>query len=105
MTTTAAHTPSPAPHASAEQTVFFGIPLKARATAKNWEWTVRDFNRTLASIYNQTNPNFVCGADGIVLHATYEVTGGSRKAQSFLKRRAAWVHGRTFTLGMTTSDA
>jgi hypothetical protein len=26
--------------------------------SKNWDWTVRDFNRTLASIYNQTNPNF-----------------------------------------------
>jgi hypothetical protein len=51
-------TPQKPQHISAEQTVFFGIPLKARATAKNWDWTVRDFNRTLASVYNQTNPNF-----------------------------------------------
>jgi len=52
------HTDPQAPHAPAAQTVFFGIPLKARAVSKNWDWTVRDFNRTLASIYNQTNPNF-----------------------------------------------
>src|SRR5206468_12634497 len=51
-------TPQKPQHISAEQTVFFGIPLKARATAKNWDWTVRDFNRSLASIYNQINPNF-----------------------------------------------
>ncbi|HXV24965.1 MAG TPA: glycosyltransferase family A protein, partial [Alphaproteobacteria bacterium] len=51
--------PRPRPTtADPAQTVFFGIPLKARATAKNWDWTVRDINRTLASIYNQTNPNF-----------------------------------------------
>jgi hypothetical protein len=38
--------------------VYFGMPLKARRTAKNWSQTVLDFNRTLASIYSQTNPNF-----------------------------------------------
>jgi hypothetical protein len=46
------------PQATQPQTLFFGIPLKARSVAQNWDWTVRDFNRTLASIYNQTNPNF-----------------------------------------------
>ena len=40
------------------QALYFGIPLKARNTASNWSVTLRDFNRTLASIYNQTNPNF-----------------------------------------------
>lgn len=50
---------SPLVYRSSEpQTVYFGIPLKARSAARNWEWTVRDFNRTLASIYNQTNSNF-----------------------------------------------
>lgn len=58
MTATVSQKPLPEPQPAAAQTVFFGIPLKARATAKNWDWTVRDFNRTLASIYNQTNQNF-----------------------------------------------
>jgi hypothetical protein len=58
MTNANPHTGPQAQHAPAAQTVFFGIPLKARAVSKNWDWTVRDFNRTLASIYNQTNPNF-----------------------------------------------
>ena len=47
-----------APVSSAMNVVFFGIALKARATAKSWALVVRDFNRTLASIYNQSNPNF-----------------------------------------------
>jgi hypothetical protein len=58
MTNANPYTGPQGPHAPAAQTVFFGIPLKARAVSKNWDWTVRDFNRTLASIYNQTNPNF-----------------------------------------------
>jgi hypothetical protein len=58
MTEAASFSPTQAPPADPTRTVFFGIPLKARVTARNWSNTVRDFNRTLASIYNQTNPNF-----------------------------------------------
>lgn len=53
MTKAQPHMAPPAPQPSAAETVFFGIPLKARATAKNWDWTVRDFNRTLADGFRQ----------------------------------------------------
>ncbi|HSD35560.1 MAG TPA: glycosyltransferase family A protein, partial [Alphaproteobacteria bacterium] len=58
MTETASFPPVQAPLADPARTVFFGIPLRARATAIDWSKTCRDFSRTLASIYNQSNPNF-----------------------------------------------
>ena len=58
MTEAASFSPTQAPPADPTRTVFFGIPLKARVTARDWTTTVRDFNRTLASIYNQTIPHF-----------------------------------------------
>ena len=58
MTTSEPLTAPILPQATQPQTLCFGIPLKARSVAQNWDWTVRDFNRTLASIYNQSNPNF-----------------------------------------------
>jgi hypothetical protein len=93
MTNVNPHTGPQAPHASAAQTVFFGIPLKARAVSKNWDWTVRDFNRTLASIYNQTNPNFRVLVGCHDLPALSPPTGQTTKGLSktligFLKRKA-----------------
>lgn len=38
--------------------IYFGIPLRSRGASKNWENVCRLFNRTLASVYNQTDPNF-----------------------------------------------
>ena len=38
--------------------ITFAVPLKAKAVSRDWEQVTRIFNRTLASIYNQTDPNF-----------------------------------------------
>lgn len=38
--------------------IYFGVTLRSRASARNWENVVRDFNRTLRSIYRQTDPEF-----------------------------------------------
>lgn len=38
--------------------IYFGIPLRSKAVSKNWPQVVRVFNRTLHSIYSQTDPNF-----------------------------------------------
>ena len=38
--------------------IYFGIPLRSKATSKNWENVSKFFNRTLWSVYNQTDPNF-----------------------------------------------
>ena len=36
----------------------FGIPLKSRRIAKDWDDTLRIFRRTLVSVLRQTNPDF-----------------------------------------------
>jgi len=38
--------------------IFFGIPLRSKAASKNWENVTRVFNRTLNSVYSQTDPDF-----------------------------------------------
>lgn len=38
--------------------IYFVIPLRSKAAAKNWERVTKDFNRTLRSCYNQTSPEF-----------------------------------------------
>lgn len=38
--------------------IYFLIPLRSKAASKNWEEVSRVFNRTLASVYNQTDPDF-----------------------------------------------
>ncbi len=40
--------------------IIFAIPLRAKATTKNWDFCVERFNATIQSIFNQTNPNFKC---------------------------------------------
>lgn len=38
--------------------IYFGIPLRSRETAKHWDLVTEFFNRTLWSVYNQTDPDF-----------------------------------------------
>lgn len=38
--------------------IYFCIPLRSRAASKNWEDVTRVFNRTLNSVYSQTDPDF-----------------------------------------------
>ena len=38
--------------------IYFGIPLRSQKTAKDWDTVVRVFNRTLRSVYRQTDPDF-----------------------------------------------
>lgn len=38
--------------------ICFGIPLRAREASNDWKNVTRVFNRTLESIYRQTNPDF-----------------------------------------------
>lgn len=38
--------------------IFFGIPLRSKASSQNWENVTKVFNRTLNSVYSQTDPNF-----------------------------------------------
>jgi len=38
--------------------IYFGIPLRSKASSNNWEQVCMLFNRTLWSVYNQTKPNF-----------------------------------------------
>lgn len=38
--------------------IYFGIPLRSKAASHNWENVCMMFNRTLWSVYNQTDPNF-----------------------------------------------
>lgn len=38
--------------------IYFGVTLRSRASAKNWDNVEKDFNRTLHSLYNQTAPDF-----------------------------------------------
>ncbi len=38
--------------------LYFGIPLRSKATSKNWDNVTTFFNRTLWSVYNQTDPDF-----------------------------------------------
>lgn len=40
--------------------VIFAIPLRAKETAKEWENVLARFQKTIKSIFNQTNPNFRC---------------------------------------------
>lgn len=40
--------------------IVFAIPLRAKETSKNWTSCVKNFNRTLRSVFNQTNPDFRC---------------------------------------------
>jgi hypothetical protein len=44
----------------------FGIPLISRRAARDWPMIERLFNATLASLYNQTDPNFrvIVASDG-----------------------------------------
>lgn len=37
---------------------YFGIPLRSKAASNNWDKVTLFFNRTLWSVYNQTDPNF-----------------------------------------------
>ena len=38
--------------------IFFGIPLRSRDTANDWDKVSLFFNRTLWSVYRQTDPDF-----------------------------------------------
>lgn len=38
--------------------MYFGVPLKSRAASNDWGSVEQVFNRTLNSIYSQTDPNF-----------------------------------------------
>ncbi|WP_455617996.1 hypothetical protein [Eisenbergiella sp.] len=38
--------------------IYFGIPLRSKAASKDWNKVTMFFNRTLWSVYNQTDPNF-----------------------------------------------
>lgn len=38
--------------------IYFGIPLRSKAASKDWSKVSMFFNRTLWSVYNQTDPNF-----------------------------------------------
>ncbi|MDO4301383.1 MAG: glycosyltransferase family 2 protein [Clostridia bacterium] len=38
--------------------IFFGIPLRSKAVSNDWEKVSLFFNRTLWSVYNQTDPDF-----------------------------------------------
>lgn len=40
--------------------VIFAIPLRAEETAKDWKNVLARFQKTIKSIFNQTNPNFRC---------------------------------------------
>ncbi len=39
--------------------IFFGIPLRAKGASNDWDKVVRVFNRTLFSVYRQTDPDFM----------------------------------------------
>lgn len=36
--------------------IYFGIPLRSKETSNNWDKVTEFFNRTLWSVYNQTDP-------------------------------------------------
>lgn len=38
--------------------IYFCIPLRSKASSQNWAEVTRVFNRTLNSVYAQTDPNF-----------------------------------------------
>ena len=38
--------------------IYFGIPLRSKATANDWDKVSLFFNRTLWSVYRQTDPDF-----------------------------------------------
>ena len=38
--------------------IYFGITLRSKAVAKNWQHVVEDFTRTLNSVYQQTDSEF-----------------------------------------------
>lgn len=38
--------------------IFFGIPLRSKAASYDWENVTKVFNRTLRSVYAQTDPDF-----------------------------------------------
>lgn len=38
--------------------IYFGIPLRSKAASKDWKNVERVFNRTLYSVYRQTDPDF-----------------------------------------------
>lgn len=40
--------------------IIFAIPLRAKETTKDWDGVLKRFNRTIKSIFNQTDPNFKC---------------------------------------------
>lgn len=38
--------------------IYFGIPLRSKKASNDWENVIRVFNRTLESVYRQTDPEF-----------------------------------------------
>ncbi|MCC8014252.1 MAG: hypothetical protein LIO87_03570 [Eubacterium sp.] len=38
--------------------IYFGIPLRSKAASNDWKNVERVFNRTLQSVYRQTDPEF-----------------------------------------------
>lgn len=38
--------------------IYFGIPLRSKAASNDWSSVTRVFNRTLRSVYRQTDPDF-----------------------------------------------
>lgn len=38
--------------------IYFGIPLRSKAASNDWKNVERIFNRTLYSVYRQTDPEF-----------------------------------------------
>lgn len=55
--------------------IYFGIPFRSRAASQNWDNVTRVFNRTLQSVYAQTDSDFkiyVACHDIPVLDRTYD---------------------------------
>lgn len=40
--------------------IIFAIPLRSRASSKNWSVVLSNFHSTIRSIFNQTDPHFRC---------------------------------------------
>lgn len=40
--------------------IIFAIPLRSEGSSKNWDMVLRNFHRTIRSIFNQTDPHFRC---------------------------------------------
>lgn len=62
--------------------LYFGVTLRCKAVAKNWEHVVRDFHRTLRSICQQTDPDFRVI---VACHEIPDMPGGYDERVEFLQ--------------------